>query len=112
MRVQQASSNSTTIPQLLSWWPFWQSSHQETRKRHDGSRFYPVVFQVDFHFLIYIYSNLLEPHPWPVDFSPAELRKLSEMPFVPVTSTGAKGTMRRLPPTQCFFSGTGGSELH
>jgi len=34
------------------------------------------------------------------------------MPFVPVTSTGAKGTMRRLPPTQCFFSGTGGSELH
>ena len=70
------------------------------------------MFQVDFHFLIYIYSNLLEPHPWPVDFSPAELRKLSEMPFVPVTSTRAKGTMRRLPPTQCFFSGTGGSELH
>ena len=48
----------------------------------------------------------------PVDFSPAELRKLSEMPFVPVVSTGDKGTTKRLPPIQCYFSGTGGSELH
>jgi len=47
-----------------------------------------------------------------VDFSQAELRKLSEMPIVPVVSTGDKGIIRRLPPIQCYFSGTGGSELH
>lgn len=47
----------------------------------------------------------------PADFSPTELRKLSEMPFVPVVSTGDKG-IQRLPPIQCYFSGTGGSELH
>ena len=48
----------------------------------------------------------------PVDFSPAELRKLSETPFVPVASAGNKGVIQRLPPIQCYFSGTGGSELH
>ncbi|KAH9953159.1 hypothetical protein BC827DRAFT_1380025 [Russula dissimulans] len=47
-----------------------------------------------------------------LEFSPVELRKLSETPFIPVTSTGAKGAIRRLPPTQCYFSKTGGSELH
>ena len=40
----------------------------------------------------------------PVDFSPAELRNLSEMPLVPVVSTGDKGTTQRLPPIQCYFS--------
>jgi hypothetical protein len=49
-----------------------------------------------------------------LDFSPAELRKLSETTFVPVVSTEDKdkGTIRRLPPIQCYFSGIGGSELH
>ena len=47
-----------------------------------------------------------------VDFSPAELRKLSETSFVPVVATGDKGIIKRLPPIQCYFSGTGGSELH
>ncbi|KAH9990216.1 hypothetical protein BJV74DRAFT_837251 [Russula compacta] len=46
------------------------------------------------------------------DFSPAELRKLSETLFVPIMSTGDKGIVQRLPPTQCYFSGAGGSELH
>ncbi|KAI9511382.1 hypothetical protein F5148DRAFT_1172037 [Russula earlei] len=46
------------------------------------------------------------------EFSQAELRKLSETPFVPVMPMGQKGTVRRLPPTQCYFSGIGGSELH
>ncbi|KAI0299353.1 hypothetical protein B0F90DRAFT_1810632 [Multifurca ochricompacta] len=46
------------------------------------------------------------------DFSPAELRKLSETPFVPVRSTGDKSTTRMLQPIQCYFSGTGGVELH
>lgn len=27
-------------------------------------------------------------------------------------STGDKGIVQRLPPIQCYFSGTGGSELH
>jgi len=49
---------------------------------------------------------------FPVDFSPTELRKLSEMPFVPIVSTGNKGVIQRLPPIQCYFLGTGGSELH
>ena len=47
-----------------------------------------------------------------VEFSQTELRKLSETPFVPVRSAGGKGVMQRLPPIQCYFSGTGGAELH
>ncbi|KAN0125288.1 Protein of unknown function (DUF3684) domain containing protein [Lactarius tabidus] len=46
------------------------------------------------------------------EFSSTELRKLSETPFVPVKSTGVKGVIQRLPPIQCYFSGTGGAELH
>lgn len=34
------------------------------------------------------------------------------MSFVPVVSTGEKGAIQRLPPIQCYFAGTGGSELH
>jgi hypothetical protein len=47
-----------------------------------------------------------------VDFSTTEIRKLSETPFVPVNSAGGKGVIQRLPPIQCYFSGTGGAELH
>lgn len=47
-----------------------------------------------------------------VEFSSTELRKLSETPFVPVKSTGVKGAIQRLPPIQCYFSGTEGAELH
>jgi hypothetical protein len=47
-----------------------------------------------------------------IDFSQTELRKLSETPFVPVKSIGDQSIFRRLQPIQCFFSGTGGSELH
>jgi hypothetical protein len=47
-----------------------------------------------------------------VEFSPAELRKLSETPFVPVRSAGGKGVIQKLPPIQCYFSGTEGAELH
>lgn len=47
-----------------------------------------------------------------VDFSSAELRKLSETPFVPVKFIGDKSIIRRLQPIQCYFSETGGSELH
>lgn len=46
------------------------------------------------------------------EFSQTELRKLSETPFVPVKSTGGKDVIQRLPPIQCYFSGTGGAELH
>jgi hypothetical protein len=52
------------------------------------------------------------PFQFFVDFSSAELRKLSETPFVPVKSIGDKSIIRRLQPIQCYFSGTGGSELH
>lgn len=47
-----------------------------------------------------------------VDFSQAELLKLSATPFVPVKSIGDKSIIRRLQPIQCFFSDKGGSELH
>ncbi|KAH9039973.1 hypothetical protein EDB84DRAFT_1476646 [Lactarius hengduanensis] len=46
------------------------------------------------------------------DFSPNELRKLSETAFVPAKSSGGKGMIQRLPPIQCYFAGTGGAELH
>ncbi|KAI0267320.1 hypothetical protein BC834DRAFT_981543 [Gloeopeniophorella convolvens] len=46
------------------------------------------------------------------EFTPAELRKLSETPFVPTRSMGDKSVLRRLPPKQCYFSGVGGAELH
>jgi hypothetical protein len=57
------------------------------------------------------YTNLNFAHYF-VDFSQAELRKLSETPFVPVKSIGDQNIIQRLQPIQCFFSGTGGSELH
>jgi hypothetical protein len=61
----------------------------------------------------YLFEAALSPHTHcVVDFSQAELRKLSEIPFVPVVSTGDKGIVQRLQPIQCYFSGTGGSELH
>ena len=47
-----------------------------------------------------------------VDFSQAELLKLSETPFVPVKSIGDKSIVKRLQPIDCYFSDTGGSELH
>ena len=47
-----------------------------------------------------------------VDFSPIELRKLSETSFVPVKSLGDKSIIERRRPIQCYFSDTGGSELH
>jgi len=68
------------------------------------------VFQVEY--FTYIHSKLFLSSPFFVDLSPAELRKLSETPFVPVKSIGDKSIIRRLQPIQCYFSGTGGSELH
>ena len=67
------------------------------------------MFQVQY--FTFIHPKLLLSSHFFEDFSPAELRKLSETPFVPVKSTGDKG-IRRLQPIQCYFSGTGGSELH
>jgi hypothetical protein len=61
---------------------------------------------------LYPFEAILPFHFF-VDFSSAELRKLSETPFVPVKSIGDKSIIRRLQPIQCYFSGTaGGSELH
>jgi hypothetical protein len=68
------------------------------------------VFQVEN--FTYFRSNLFLSSHFFVDFSSAELRKLSETPFVPVKSIGGKSVIRRLQPIQCYFSGTGGSELH
>jgi len=62
--------------------------------------------------ILQLFEALLKSNHCLVDFSPPELRKLSDTPFVPVVSKGDKGIIRRLPPTQCYFSGTGGSELH
>lgn len=68
------------------------------------------MFQVEY--FTYIDSKRFLSSQFFVDFSSAELRKLSETPFVPVKSIGDKSVIRRLHPIQCYFSGTGGSELH
>jgi hypothetical protein len=81
------------------------------RQSHaSGSKFYLVMFQVAY--FAYMHSKLLLSFHFFVDFSSAELRKLSETPFVPVKSIGDKSIIRSLQPIQCYFSGTGGSELH
>ncbi|KAH8981253.1 hypothetical protein EDB83DRAFT_2307038 [Lactarius deliciosus] len=45
-------------------------------------------------------------------FSPEDLRKLSETPFVPVKSTGSEGVIQRLPPKRCYFAGIEVAKLH
>jgi hypothetical protein len=63
------------------------------RQRHaSGSRFYLAVFQVDV-LNLYPFEAILSFHFF-VDFSSAELRKLSETPFVPVKSIGDKSIIR------------------
>jgi hypothetical protein len=110
MTGQRASSNSRTIPQLLSSWLFWRKHHQGMRQRHgSGLRLYLAVFQVRL-FNPYPFENILSFSHYLIDFSQTELRKLSKTPFVPVTSTEDNST-KRLQPNQCY-SGTGGSELH
>jgi len=61
-------------------------------------------------FYLYPIQTILNFTHSAIDFSPAELRKLSKTPFVPVTSMKDNST-KRLQPVQCY-SGTGGSELH
>ena len=110
MTGQRASSNSRTIPQLLSSCLFWRNLHQRMGQQHgSGSRLYQAVFQVRL-FNLYPFETILSFSHCLIDFSQTELRKLSKTPFVPVTSTEDNST-KRLQPIQCY-SGTAGSELH
>ena len=43
-------------------------------------------------------------------FSATELRALSQTPFVPVKSPN--GTVRHLPPIQCYFKGESKAQVH
>ena len=43
-------------------------------------------------------------------FSATELRALSQTPFVPVKSPN--GTVRHLPPIQCYFKGESKAQFH
>jgi hypothetical protein len=61
---------------------------------------------------LYPFRSYFDLSHYIADFSQAEIRRLSEIAFVPVKSTGDKSIIRRLQPNQCYFSGTGGSELH
>ncbi|KAH9034488.1 hypothetical protein EDB85DRAFT_2222292 [Lactarius pseudohatsudake] len=45
-------------------------------------------------------------------FSPEDLRRLSETPFVPVKSTGSEGVIQRLSPKRCYFAGIDVAKLH
>jgi uncharacterized protein DUF3684 len=60
---------------------------------------------------LYPFRNYFDLSHYIADFSQAEIRQLSEIAFVPVKSTGDKSIIKRQP-IQCYFSGTGGSELH
>ncbi|KAF8497439.1 hypothetical protein F5888DRAFT_1634399 [Russula emetica] len=46
-----------------------------------------------------------------LDFSPAQLQELQEIPFLPVKSAGDKNTTKRLQPNRCFL-GAANSELY
>ena len=48
------------------------------------------------------------------DFTPKELKALSESPFVPVQSTDQKsqGSTRLLPPSQCYFQRDTNAQIH
>jgi len=62
-------------------------------------------------FYLYTFKYVLNFSHCLADFSPAELEDLSEIPFVPVTSTEDKTIIRRLKPSQCFL-GAAKSELY
>ena len=72
-----------------------------------GLRFYLTVFWVDsFNCLETIsFSHYL------VGFSLGYLQELSEIPFVPIESTGYEGDIKRIQPRRCFL-GKQRSELH
>jgi hypothetical protein len=53
-------------------------------------------------FYLFLFESVLDFPHYTVDFSPVELRELLYTPFVPVKSTGDKGTIKRLQPSQCF----------
>lgn len=49
------------------------------------------------------------------DFSIEELRRLAQIPMVPVTTTpekGGKPTLSHLPPNRCFFGGDAKANFH
>ncbi|KAI0313421.1 hypothetical protein OF83DRAFT_1175689 [Amylostereum chailletii] len=46
------------------------------------------------------------------DFASNELRRLSVTAFVPTKTLGEKGSLKRLPPSQCYFSGASSAEFH
>jgi hypothetical protein len=62
-------------------------------------------------FYLFLFESILKFSLYLIDFSPAERRELAYMPFVPVTSTGDEGIIKRLQPNQCFL-GTANSELY
>jgi len=62
-------------------------------------------------FYVFLFEYVLTFSHHLVDFSPAELQELPDMPFVPVKSTGDEGITKRLQPNQCFLE-TANSELY
>jgi Protein of unknown function (DUF3684) len=60
---------------------------------------------------LFLFGSILNFSRYLVDFSPAELRELLDMPIVPVKSTGDKGIIKILQPSQCFL-GAANSELY
>src|SRR6266699_3592068 len=52
---------------------------------------------------LYPFESVLNFSHCLVDFSPAELRELPGIPFVPVKSTGDKNITKILQPIQCFL---------
>ena len=77
--------------------------------RASGSVRYRAVFQVEIY--LFLFESVLNFSHYLVDFSLGELRELPDTPFVPVKSTGDKGTIKRLQPSQCFL-GAANSELY
>jgi hypothetical protein len=47
-----------------------------------------------------------------IDFQPSEITKLSQIPIVPIRSSGEKSQLKWLAPTQCYFAGDGKTGVH